>query len=65
MELIVIVHSPTAKDYRPISIFGTIIHFPPDSRQPFSGFKAQTVENAPFGATLSETLQKPVDCQGV
>jgi hypothetical protein len=34
--------------------------FPPDSQQPFSGFKAQSVENAPFGATLSavETLQK-------
>jgi hypothetical protein len=40
--------------------------FPPDSQQPFSGFKAQSVENAPFGATLSavETLQKPVGCHG-
>jgi hypothetical protein len=44
-----------------------IIHFPPDSQQPFSGFKAQSVENKPFGATLSavEALQKPVGCQGV
>jgi len=35
-----------------------IIHFPSDSQQPFSGFKAQSVEDTPFGATLSavETL---------
>jgi len=40
---------------------------PPDSQQLFSGFKAQFIENTPFGATLSaaETLQKPVGCQGV
>jgi hypothetical protein len=51
-----------------ISCQCVIIHFPlPDGQQPFSGFKAQSVENTPFGATLSavETLQNPAGCQGV
>jgi len=44
-----------------------IIHFPPDSQQPFFGFQSIIRWKYTFWCKLPavETLQKPVGCQGV
>jgi len=46
-----------------------IIHFSPDSQQPFSGFKAQSVENTSLVSTVSavetcKTLSAARECSG-